>query len=56
MDENSVGGLKGKCTEPGWPEYDKCPNMKMVRRDTDGEHYRCAVCEESYDLDYEEMK
>lgn len=34
----------------------KCPNMKKVLSDWDGEWYNCEVCGESYELDYEEMK
>lgn len=33
-----------------------CPNMKCTYEGMDGERYRCAVCGESYYLDYEDMK
>jgi hypothetical protein len=47
---------KGQCTEPGQTEYAHCPNMRCSYAGMDGERYRCAVCGESYFLDYEEMK
>lgn len=33
-----------------------CPNLKEVGGGFEGERYRCAVCGESFFLDYEEMK
>lgn len=37
-------------------ENSRCPNMREVGGGFDGERYRCDVCDESYYLDYEEMK
>ena len=40
------------CPEP----VAKCKNMKCTYAGMDGERYGCAVCGDSYFLDYEEMK
>lgn len=34
----------------------KCPNMKETYSNMEGERYRCALCNQSYYLDYEDMK
>ena len=33
-----------------------CPNMREDGGGMEGERYRCAVCGDSYFLDYEDMK
>lgn len=34
----------------------RCPNMKETGGGFEGERYRCAVCNATYYLDYDEMK
>ncbi len=34
----------------------RCPHIKETYSGMDGERYRCALCGESYFLDYDEMR
>ena len=36
--------------------WSQCPNIKETYSGMDGERYRCAVCGESYFLDYDDMR
>lgn len=38
------------------PDYVRCPHMKKVGGGLYGEEYRCAICDNCYELDYEDMK
>lgn len=40
----------------GLGNWSQCQNLKDVGGGFEGERYRCAVCGESYFLDYEDMK
>lgn len=52
-------GDKSKQPESCKPEKytgNPCPNMKETGGGMAGEQYRCAVCGESFYLDYDEMR